>query len=433
MASELTKKIKEGLELEDDDKAGDAIQIYEFIIKYNFDDVDDIDDEVIKAKEQAAYRLAGIFYSKLLFDQLIDLTKQILPQYKDLPQSKTAKIIRTLFDQALKFPGRNRNEPLIELSKYIIDWCEKESRSFLRMKIENKLAELLFKQQKYQDSLQILNKLLYELKKKDDKQLIVESQLVESKVYHALENLPKSKAALTAVKTIANSIYVVPMLQAEIDRMSGLIAADEKDYTTAYSYFYETFEGYRSMNELEFAAEAFKFMLFSKVMNRQPDDTLNLINSSVSLKFQNRETEAMKAVAKAAKEQNLLMFEKCKQVYEYELLDDPVIRRHFSYLYNTLLEDNLKKIIEPYSEVQIDYIAENIGLPMEKILQKLSEMILDEIIKGTLDQGKNCLVVFEDPESTELFDNAIDTFANLNLVVDSLYDKTQNFKKKYHS
>ena len=83
-----------------------------------------------------------------------------------------------------------------------------------------------------------------------------------------MENLPKAKAALTAVKTIANSIYVVPSLQAEIDRMSGMIAADEKDYTTAYSYFYETFEGYRSMNELESAAEAFKFMLFSKVMNK---------------------------------------------------------------------------------------------------------------------------------------------------------------------
>jgi 26S proteasome regulatory subunit N6 len=136
----------------------------------------------------------------------------ILPMYIDLPKSKTAKIIRTLFDQCLKFPGRNRNEPLIDLSKYIIDWCNKESRSFLRMKIENKLADLYFKQGKYNDALAVLNKLLYELKRKDDKQLIVESQLVESKVYHALENLPKSKAALTAVKTTANSIYVVPML-----------------------------------------------------------------------------------------------------------------------------------------------------------------------------------------------------------------------------
>ena len=271
--------------------------------------------------------------------------------YLDLPKSKTAKIIRTLFDICIKFPGRNRYEALIDLSLFIISWCEKESRSFLRMKIENKLADLYFKQQKYQESLQILNKLLYELKKKDDKQLIVESQLVESKVYHALENLPKAKAALTAVKTNANSIYIVPMLQAEIDMMSGLISVDEKDYNTAYSYFYETFEGYRSMNEIEHAAVAFKFMLFSKVMNKQPDDCLNLINSSISLKFQGRDVEAMKAVAQAAKQQNLLMFEKCKQVYEIELLEDQVIRRHFTYLYNTLLEDNLKKIIEPYSEV----------------------------------------------------------------------------------
>lgn len=104
-------------------------------------------------------------------------------------------------------------------------------------------------------------------------------------MYHALENLPKAKAALTAVKTVANSIYIVPQLQAEIDQMSGLISADEKDYNTAYSYFYETFEGYRSMNETEKAGYAFKFMLFSKIMSRQSEDSLALINSAISLKY----------------------------------------------------------------------------------------------------------------------------------------------------
>jgi 26S proteasome regulatory subunit N6 len=63
-------------------------------------------------------------------------------------------------------------------------------------------------------------------------------------------NINKAKAALTSVKTTANSIYIVPQLQAEIDFMSGLIAADEKDYILSYSYFYETFEGYRAMNEV---------------------------------------------------------------------------------------------------------------------------------------------------------------------------------------
>ena len=174
---------------------------------------------------------------------------------------------------------------MVELCHFIIDWCEKESRSFLRMRIETNLADLFFKLEKYQDSIQILGKLTYELKKKEDKQLLVESQLVESKVYHALENIPKAKAALTAVKTICNQIYIVPLLQAEIDMMSGLIAADDKDYQTAYSYFYETFEGYRAINEVERAGHAFKFMLFSKIMNRQSEDSLALINSAISLKY----------------------------------------------------------------------------------------------------------------------------------------------------
>merc|ERR1711967_210261 len=143
------------------------------------------------------------------------------------------------------------------------------------MGIENKLADILFNSGMFQDALVVLKKLMYELKRKEDKQLLVESQLVESKVYHALENLPKAKAALTAVKTTANSIYVVPLLQAEIDLMSGLIACDEKDYTTAYSYFYETFEGYRTMNQTESAGHAFKFMLFSKIMGGSPDDCIS--------------------------------------------------------------------------------------------------------------------------------------------------------------
>jgi 26S proteasome regulatory subunit N6 len=64
---------------------------------------------------------------------------------------------------------------MVVLCQYIIDWCEKESRSFLRMKIENKLSDLYFKLERYNDALEILKKLLFELKKKEDKQLIVEA------------------------------------------------------------------------------------------------------------------------------------------------------------------------------------------------------------------------------------------------------------------
>ena len=58
------------------------------------------------------------------------------------------------------------------------------------------------------------------------------------------------------------------------------------------------------------------------------------------------------------------------------------------------------------------------------MLAKLSEMILDEKIAGTLDQGRNCLIIFEEGESAEIFEHSLATFKNLDSVLDSLYDKT---------
>ena len=51
-----------------------------------------------------------------------------------------------------------------------------------------------------------------------------------------------AKASLTASRSAANSIYVVPLLQAEIDEMSGILHCEEADYVTAYSYFLEVCE-----------------------------------------------------------------------------------------------------------------------------------------------------------------------------------------------
>jgi len=58
MASELTKKLKEGLQFEEESGSADAIASYEWIISYKFKDEDEVNDENVKAKEQAVYRLA---------------------------------------------------------------------------------------------------------------------------------------------------------------------------------------------------------------------------------------------------------------------------------------------------------------------------------------------------------------------------------------
>ncbi len=70
---------------------------------------------------------------------------------------------------------------------------------------------------------------------------------------------------MTSARTSANSIYCPPLLQAMLDMQSGVLHAEEKDYKTAYSYFYESLDGYGSQ-ENERAVTALKYMLLCKIM-----------------------------------------------------------------------------------------------------------------------------------------------------------------------
>ena len=141
---------------------------------------------------------------------------------------------------------------------------------------------------RFQEALADGARLLKELKKLDDKNLLVEVQLLESKTYHALSNLPKARAALTSARTTANSIYVPPKVQAQLDLQSGILhASEEKDFKTAFSYFFEAFEGFDSVED-PMAIMALKYMLMSKVMLNLPDEVTNLVSGKLALKYLSR-------------------------------------------------------------------------------------------------------------------------------------------------
>jgi 26S proteasome regulatory subunit N6 len=405
-------------------KIGPKIESMEFLA--SLDVTEAPSEEILRDQEANILQLGEKLREEGKTKEMTDLIQKVRNFLRFMSKAKAAKLVRGLVDMFLEMErSEARGEREVQLCKECIEWAKEERRTFLRQSLESRLVGLYFETERYQEAIALGSTLLKELKKLDDKNLLVEVQLLESKTYHALGNLPKARAALTSARTTANSIYVPPKIQAQLDLQSGILhASEERDFKTAFSYFYEAFEQYDSVEDKN-ALTALKYMLMSKIMLRTPEEVHNIVSGKLALKHSGSDIEAMKLVAQASKNRSLADFQITVDKYTRELKEDKIVERHLDSLYQTMLEQNLCRIIEPYSRVQVKFVAEKINLPENQVEKKLSQMILDKKFQGILDQETRVLIIFEATERDETYDNVIETISAMSKVVDRLYQAAQ--------
>jgi len=265
--------------------------------------------------------------------------------------------------------------------------------------------------------------------------MLVGIHLLESRVQHILKHLPKARAALTAARTAANAIYCPPQLQAELDMQSGTLHAEEGDYKTAYSYFYESYENYESIDGpgaspdiKDNAKLALKYMLLTKIMAGSADDVSVLVSGKLALSYTDESLKSMVEIARAYQDASLRKFKDSIEKYKGELERDPVIHRHLKHMYQKLLEDDLLKIVAPFSKVEISHVAQLIELDVLQVEKKLSQMILDKKLAGILDQGTGCLIIFDGPEKDGSYPAALETIQEMGTVVEGLFTRASRLR-----
>eukprot|EP01147_Barroeca_monosierra_P008112 gene8112-772_t len=382
---------------------------------------DPTDKSCLKTKENVIFKLGELLYKAGDVAGLRKLIEEVKPFLNVFSKAKGGKLFKQLLDRFVDFEAATSEEK-VQMCKDCVAWAKNSKRTFLRQALEVRLISLHLDAGEFQDCLSEIAPLLRELKRLDDRQLLMEVHLMESKAYFHLSNDPKARAHLppAPVPTLIIHKCLYFYLNAK-----GILHAQESDFKTAYSYLYEAFEGFDSVDVPSLALKSLKYMLLCKILLEESGDVPTIVTGKLALKYSGRDLDGMQAVASAALNRSLADFQRALEEYSMELKEDVVIQKHVSELYESLLERNLMRLVEPFSRVEIDHLAHLINLPVQTVEEKLSQMILDHKLHGILDQGANCLQIFEEEEQNETYEKTTATITQTNLVVDALYKKAK--------
>ncbi|EPY29130.1 26S proteasome regulatory subunit N6 [Strigomonas culicis] len=378
--------------------------------------IDADETDLIRTVEQSVYRLTEILLLQKSGAQLIALLRQARPFFHLLPKAKTTNMVRKLFDSIMLCGVELTTQ--YEVCVHNVRWARAEKRTFLRHRLQLRQVEILVEQRKTREALTQLLTLLREVRRLDDRTLLLDLHLLESKIYYSIRNSSKSRAALVSARTTANTIYCPPFSQAEIDLQSGVLHAEDCDHKTAYSYLYEAFEGYNGLgDQARLARKALVYMLLSKIQTDQPQELKAVLTSKSVLCYKGRDLDAIRGIADAyidrdvhrfnailtelrdySRGQEALHASETADQHEIDLLADDVVRRQLEEMYDTLIERHLLKCILPYHRVQLAHIADLLKLDTAVVENRISKLILDKKLLGIVDQEHNCLILFDDVE-----------------------------------
>jgi hypothetical protein len=116
--------------------------------------------------------------------------------------------------------------------------------------------------------------------------------------------------------------------------------------------------------------------------------------------------------------------------YPEELTNDTLINDQLEYLQSNLLEHSIKRIIEAYSRVDLQYIAQQLDLDLPLIEAKISSLILDEKLSAMLDHQYGDVIVIDKVKEDDLLSTAKLSLAQMNTVVEKLGQRIQKLSGK---
>jgi 26S proteasome regulatory subunit N6 len=247
--------------------------------------------------------------------------------------------------------------------------------------------------------------------------------------------LQKAKGSLILARGTAAGMFVPPDLQTRLDRMSGAILADDKDFTSAYSYFYEALETLAAMpaardptsSEARQARDSLCQMIACKMLAGSAKEIPQVLATKTAQRFIDETSTALVELAAAHADSDLARFAACaSKNLDRFAKSGSVVSSGVARVHQELAERDVIAKLEPYSRIEISEVAALTGISQADILPRLTTMILDGKLAAVIDEETGTLVLESagPTAATPAQQTALRLVGHLGAVADALQEKS---------
>ncbi|CAG8446996.1 6226_t:CDS:10 [Gigaspora rosea] len=217
---------------------------------------------------------------------------------------------------------------------------------------------------------------------------LLEIFALEIQMYTETKNNKKLKALYQQCLHVKSAIPH-PRIMGVIRECGGKMHMGEKEWDKAQTDFFESFKNYDEAGSPQ-RIQVLKYLVLANMLT---ESQINPFDSQETKPYKNDpQIVAMTNLVSAYQRKEIREFEKILRDNRATIMDDPFIRTYIDDVLKNIRTQVLLRLIKPYTRIEIPFVSKQLNIPAQDVEDLLVGLVLDQKIKGCIDQDYNKLI-----------------------------------------
>ena len=219
----------------------------------------------------------------------------------------------------------------------------------------------------------------YDMSKAKD---LLDAFSIEIKMCQQLKDNSRMKSLYSETQKLS-SVINDPKVVAVIKETGGIIYMNEKKWELALEELFESYKNYLEIGDFR-AKPIFKYVILASIMANSKINYATLREGAI---YQHdTEIVAITNLRTAYENNDINQIQSILKNKDSHILDDPIISMYLNDLLRSIRLNVVIARIKPYKAVSLSYLENQLGVTRDVICSLLEELILEERIRGQIDQ-----------------------------------------------